>query len=281
MSEPNTQPKARDFRLQLNDDKTHRQIAVLRFSRSGFLVILISALFVLFAGTFAIIAFTPVKTAIPGYPDAHTRREAVQNAIRIDSLESVISRWEYYSENLVRVLQGEATVSVDSILQGADAVGTEDADRQYLASQDSLLRDIVNEAGQFVVNSGQERSLPIEGMHFFTPLKGTVTNPYTEIIHPFVDIQAPANSVVMSALDGAVIFTNWSEDLGYTIVIQHESDIVSIYKQNSKLLKKTGDRVSAGSSIAISGGAGEEDGHLHFELWYKGAPVDPTKYMNI
>lgn len=280
MSEPNKQPKARDFRLQLTDDKTHRHIAILRFTRAGFLVILISVLCVLFGSTFAIIAFTPVKTAIPGYPDTHTKREAVQNAIRIDSLQSVISRWEYYSENLVKVLQGEATVSVDSIISNADHVSAGDADPQYLSSQDSLLRDIVDKAGQFVVTSGQERLLPIEGMHFFTPLKGSVATPYQETIHPYVDILAPANSVVMAALDGTVVFDNWSDELGYTLVIQHDNDIVTIYKQNQKVLKKSGDRVSAGSSIAIVGHSGEGGEHLHFELWYKGSPVDPEKYMN-
>lgn len=280
MSEQNKQPKARDFRLQLTDDKTHRQIAVLRFTRSSFLVILISALFVLIGGAFAILAFTPLKTAIPGYPDAHTKREAVQNAIRIDSLETVISRWEFYSENLVRMLEGEATISVDSLIRTADAAATQQRDPQYLASQDSLLRDIVDKAGQFVVSAGESRHLPIEGMHFFTPLKGAVVTPYEETLHPFVDIKAPANSVVMAALDGTVIFDNWSDELGYTIVIQHENDLVTVYKQNQKLLRKSGDHVSAGSSIAIVGTSGDDGEHLHFELWYKGTPVDPSKYIN-
>lgn len=280
MSEQNKQPKARDFRLQLTDDKTHRQIAVLRFTRTGFFVIVISALFVLIAGTFAFIAFTPVKTTIPGYPDANTRREAVQNAIKIDSLQSVVSRWEYYSDNLVRVLQGEAPISVDSILRNAAAVNADSVDTKYLSAQDSMLRNIVDKAGQFVVTSGQERHLPIEGMHFFAPLKGVISNPYQEIVHPFVDVAAPANSVVMAALDGTVIFDTWSDDLGYTIVIQHDNDIVTIYKNNQKLLKKSGDQVSAGTSIAIVGNSEDSGEHLHFELWYKGSPVDPTKYIN-
>ena len=107
MSEQNNQPKSRSFRLSLVDDLTHRKLWVLHFTKPGFLVTVISAVVVLFAIVYALLAYTPLRTSIPGYPDAHTRRAAIQNAIRIDSLENVISRWELYSENLVRVIGGE------------------------------------------------------------------------------------------------------------------------------------------------------------------------------
>jgi murein DD-endopeptidase MepM/ murein hydrolase activator NlpD len=51
------------------------------------------------------------------------------------------------------------------------------------------------------------------------------------------------------------------------------NDLVSIYKHNSVLLKKVGDKVKAGEAIAIVGNSGEltTGPHLHFELWLKGA----------
>ena len=63
---------------------------------------------------------------------------------------------------------------------------------------------------------------------------------------------------------------------------QHLNDIISIYKHNQKLLRKTGDKVKAGSPIALVGSTGSlsSGDHLHFELWYKGEAVDPTKYIN-
>ena len=124
--------------------------------------------------------------------------------------------------------------------------------------------------------------LPIEGMHFFTPLKGVISQEFDKVTHPYVDVTAPANSVVMAVLDGTVIFAGWNDESGYTIQIQHENDIVSIYKHNSKLLKKTGDKITAGAPVAIVGGTGElsTGDHLHFELWYKGEAVNPTDYIN-
>jgi len=65
--------------------------------------------------------------------------------------------------------------------------------------------------------------------------------------------------------------------------VQHSGDLFSIYKHNSVLLKKQGDRVMAGEAIAIVGNSGEQTTgpHLHFELWFNGSPMDPAKYMNL
>ena len=103
-----------------------------------------------------------------------------------------------------------------------------------------------------------------------------------EKANPYIDITAPANSVVKAALDGTVIFAGWNDEAGYTIQLQHSNDIVTIYKHNQKLLKKTGDKVTAGSPIALVGSTGSlsTGDHLHFELWYKGEAADPTKYIN-
>lgn len=273
MSGQNKEPKVRNFRLSLVDDMTHRKLWVLHFTKPGFLVTVISAVVVLFAIVYALLAYTPLRTSIPGYPDAHTRRAAIQNAIRMDSLENVISRWEYYSENMLRVIEGEAPLPVDSVIRLADAAIASGRDAAFLAQRDSALRDLVNAEEQFGVTDRQERALPIEGMHFFTPLKGVVSQGFDGVLHPYVEISAPANSVVMAVLDGTVIFDGWDDGSGYTVAIQHEGGIISIYKHNAKLLRKTGDRVSSGTSIALAGD------QLRFELWYRGSAVDPAKYI--
>jgi murein DD-endopeptidase MepM/ murein hydrolase activator NlpD len=273
MSETNNQKKPRSFRLSLVDDMTHTKLWVFHFTKAGFLVRVISVIVVLFAIVYALFAYTPLRTAIPGYPSAHTKRAAIQNAIKIDSLESVISRWELYSENILRVIEGETPLPVDSVLRLADAAEAESRDPAFLAQRDSSLRELVNREEQFGVTDREERALPIEGLHFFTPLKGVVLRKYDSVLHPYIDITAPANSVVMAALEGTVVFDGWNDEYGYTIAIQHSGDLVTVYKHNQKLLRKTGDRVSAGTSIALAGD------HLHFELWYMGEAVDPEKYI--
>ena len=270
-----------NFRLTLVDDDTHDKLWSKKFTRIGALVTAITTVVVTVTVIFCLIAFTPVRTFIPGYPDARTKHDAIQNAIRVDSLRYVIKKWELYSENLRRVVDGLQPLQIDSLMEVSKNTA-ETFDPKELAEKDSLLRREAAEEDKFDIKSSASRTLPIEGMHFFTPLKGVVSQGYDKALHPYIDITAPGNSVVMSVLDGTVISAGWSDAEGYTIRIQHEGDIISVYKHNQKLMKKTGDKVTAGMPIAILGGTGTmSDGeHLHFELWHKGEAVDPTKYIS-
>jgi len=282
MSKNNKDNRHSKFRLAVIDDKTHQHLFNLHFTRTSFFVTLVSIIVVLTALIYSIIAFTPVRTFIPGYPDAHSKRAAIRNAMRIDSLENVIYRWEVYSENLRRVVEGEEPLKIDSIISISSGNHENVADIKDIALKDSLLREHVREEERFGISDRDKRDLPIEGLHFFTPLTGVISEGYDMAMHPYIDITAPEGSVVKATLDGTVIYDGWSDDAGYTIQIQHEGDIISIYKHNERLLKKTGDKVKAGAPIALVGNTGKlsTGKHLHFELWHKGETVDPTKYIN-
>lgn len=272
----------KNFRLTLVDDDTHDKVWSKKFTRIGALVTAVTVIVVTIATIFCVIAFTPIRTLIPGYPDARSKHDAIKNAITIDSLENVLTKWELYSENLRRVVDGQEPLKIDSLMEVRKNPAAEAGDARELAEKDSLLRKEVADEDRFDIKPGSARTLPIEGMHFFTPLKGVVSQGYDKALHPYIDITAPGNSVVMSVLDGTVISAGWNDTEGYTIRIQHEGDIISVYKHNQKLLKKTGDKVTAGTPIAVLGGTGStSDGdHLHFELWHKGEAVDPTKYIS-
>ncbi len=281
MAQRSREKKSKTFRLALIDDKTHKHLVTFHFTRTTFFIALVTLIVVICAAIYSIIAYTPIRTFIPGYPDARSKRAAIQNAITIDSLENVIFRWELYSENLRRAVEGEEPIRIDSLIKAQENPDAAAPDMDEIARQDSLLRERVKEEEQFGISARNHRDLPIEGLHFFTPLKGVVSQGYDPVVHPYVDIAAPEGSVVKATLDGTVIFAGWSDETGHTIQIQHDGDIVSIYKHNEKLLKKAGDKVTAGAPIALVGNTGEltTGDHLHFELWHKGQTVDPTLYI--
>lgn len=237
---------------------------------------------VVVAVVYCLIAFTPLRTLIPGYPNAASKAMAVQNAIKIDSLESLMSRWNIYAENLRRVVDGESPLAIDSVMRTQPSAPADTSGISALAGRDSLLRAVVAEEEQFDL-SGAPKNLPVEGLHFFTPLKGVVSRAYDPVLHPYVDVTAPAGSVVVSVLDGTVIFTDWSDEGMYTIAVQHGQDIISIYRHNQKLLKSVGDRVGAGVPIALLGGnvsLSNSGDHLHFELWHAGEALNPALYIS-
>ena len=270
------------FRLSLVDDETHNTLRSIRFGRAKLVYGIITAVLALMLIAYLLFAFTPLRTTIPGYPNAHSRRQAVANAIKIDSLENAVARWNIYAESLSRVLTGEASIDLDSLMRTSTARYLSNKDRAELARRDSVLQETVQKEEQFGVGTGAARDLPIEGVHFFTPLKGVVAKGYDRVIYPGIDVSAPTGSVVSAVLDGTVIFTGWDAEQGYIILIQHRDNLLSIYTNNQKLLRGAGDQVKAGTPIALVGGTSRSEGaeHLHFELWQNGESLDPTRYIS-
>lgn len=61
-----------------------------------------------------LIAFTPLRRTIPGYPSAATRQEAIDNRLKIDSLEKVIETWEFQVGNIRKIVAGEPVEAPDT-----------------------------------------------------------------------------------------------------------------------------------------------------------------------
>ncbi|MBR4740571.1 MAG: M23 family metallopeptidase [Bacteroidales bacterium] len=282
MDKPEKKKKNRAFRLALVDAVSHERIWSFRYTRTAMIVAIVSAAVIIVLGIYCLIAFTPIRSFIPGYPGAISRRQAVQNALRIDSLETRIMQWELYAENLRRVVSGADPIRMDSlILKNRDAT-REEVDARFLALRDSLLRADVEQEEQFGIDATvSRRNLPIEALSFFTPVKGVVSDRFDRALHPYIDITAPAGSMVMSVLDGTVVYTGWEEEDGYILAIQHSGDILTIYKHNEKLLRKAGETVKAGTPVGVLAASSSltKGDHLHFELWYEGVATDPTQYI--
>jgi len=284
-SKQDTQEKrARRYRLDLWEEQTGKVRLGFSFTRAGAFLACAVVLVLLTGGLFSLIAFTPVREAIPGYPSAEFRNQAFQNAAKLDSLEEVTALWSIQLTNIQRIVSGRKPLDIDSLYTAVDGekVDLSEAALSLMAHDDSLLRAEVAAEEMYAISSTGNRVRQIEGMLFFPPVKGIVTEPYNQSIrHPFIDIAVSGNTTVNSALDGTIVSAFWSDDFGYTVIIQHENDIISVYKHNQRLLKKTGDTVKAGTAIAVAGNEGKlsTGPHLHFELWYKGEPLDPALYI--
>ena len=241
---------------------------------------MVSGIVVAMVAFFVLVAYTPLRTFIPGYPSAQTRRQAVQNAQKIDSLEMRLLQWDLYTENLRRIVAGEEPLRLDGEMLGSEG-SRNMTDAQYYAIKDSLLRTDVAKQEQFNVDEAPKKNLPMEAMSFFPPVKGVVSEGFERTLHPYIDITAPAGSMVTSVLDGTVVHTSWDSEDGYLIVIQHAGDILSLYKHNQKLLHRQGDVVKAGTPIGLVAESESltKGNHLHFELWYEGQAMDPTQFI--
>lgn len=271
MSDKKTQVPPSKLRITINEDETHRILWFKVLSRRQLTGLAVAALLLLGVVFWFSVAYTPLRSLIPGYPDARSRKAAIENALRVDSLERSIARWYLYTEDLRRVLEGEPSLGIDSIGRLAARPVSPRA-----ASQDSLLRAEVTAQEQFSLSARRKHS-GIDGQLFFTPVKGVLSFPFDRITHPYVDITVPGDTPIKAALDGTVIMSNFSEFDGYSIILQHANNTLSVYRHCDRPLCKVGEKVSAGSAIAFLGNVND---HLHFELWYEGEPVDPVQYLH-
>lgn len=272
------------YRFNIVEDESHKTLFGFRANRISLILGICASFLILLCLILILIAYTPIKQLIPGYPSPETRREAVRNAVTIDSLETELNKWTLQLTNIQRIITGKEPLNIDSLLRGSSALYDEDNYGTIYSKDDSLLRDEVMKREKYNLSSkGNIKIEQIEGLLFFRPVKGVVTESYNKAIgHPYVDIASPANSIVSSVLDGTIIFAGWNDETGYTIQIQHSNNLISVYKHNAKLIKKTGDKVLAGTPISLVGDTGSlsHGAHLHFELWHNGEPIDPSIYIN-
>jgi murein DD-endopeptidase MepM/ murein hydrolase activator NlpD len=98
--------------------------------------------------------------------------------------------------------------------------------------------------------------------------------------HEGIDVSAPMGSPIEAPAAGLVTDAGWETGYGNTITINHGFGIVTKFAHASKLLVKTGQRVSRGQRIALVGNSGLATGpHLHYEVHVNGRPVNPLKYV--
>ncbi len=269
------------YRIVIFNDLNLHIIRQIRFNARTLVLGLVGAVVAIIIGVTILIAFTPLREYIPGYPSGKLRQRLINNALVTDSLEQKINLYDRYFHDMRAMLSGEN--SLDTVTRRDSIVRPNLNDLKRL-NQDSLFKDELDqEQFDLHLGPGSIRKSGLASLLFFPPLKGMVTGKQDiSAGHYGVDIVAKQNSRVSSALDGTVIFSEWTMETGYVIIIQHDQNIVTSYKHNSELLKKQGDKVKAGEVIAIMGNTGRKTTgpHLHFELWVNGNPINPEDYIS-
>lgn len=268
------------YRLVIMNDSTFEEVLTYRLSRlnvftmAGFIIIILLALGIL------LIALTPLREFIPNYPDGNMRRNITINALMIDSLENELRVRDQYLENLKNIMNGKDT-RMHELIKDTD-IHLEDSVLHENYNDSSFIAQFEEDEYYSPIAEFPEEQQNMSRIFFYSPVKGLITNTFNaEENHFGVDLVAAPEEAILSVLEGTVIISSWTLETGNIIQIQHDNDLISVYKHNSQLLKTTGNHVKAGEPVAIIGNSGElsTGPHLHFELWHKGRPIDPEEYI--
>jgi len=99
-------------------------------------------------------------------------------------------------------------------------------------------------------------------------------------VHKGVDIVVVTGTPVAAMAPGRVRFSGTMEDYGLVVWLDHDDDVVTVYAHLSELQVTSGDELTKGAILGLSGSTGNASGpHLHFEIWRRGIQIDPVAML--
>lgn len=203
------------------------------------------------------------------------RNKLEEQQILIGELNDKVKIQENYIENIRLILAGKVPMRIEKdTITEVHKVDINKVESNQTKPESELSKEVRNDMS---TPTDSKESIAFFG----NPVVGLISQGYDAKNHPGIDIVTTENETVKACLAGTVVYSGYSRKDGHILIVGHAGDYISVYKHNKTLLKKVGQKVQLGDPIAIVGNTGENtDGpHLHFELWYKQAPVNPKTYM--
>ena len=275
----NKKQTSSNYRLAvIREDSYEEKFALSLSKRNIFLVISFVTLFVILITTLFIF-YTPVREYIPGYDTTKIRMQAIQNLEKIDSIMISLQKNKQFIESFSRTINGEEFNSVYADNQNIQNIDLSELDVN-INVEDSILRKIVEIEDRFNIIESEKNELSID---LTSPASGLISEDFSFSDKHFgVDIVLKERTPIKSISDGIVVFSAWTLNYGYTVVVHHKNKLTSIYKHNESVKVKKGDFVMSGEVIALSGNTGEltTGPHLHFEIWDSQGPLNPEDLIS-
>lgn len=261
------------YRIVVLNEKTLGEMLHLRLSLLN-LILLFSAITLITLLLFGLfIWFTPLRNYLPGNTQS-IREQLVEQNARLDSLQDVLHFQDEYLGVVKSVIAGE--IEPDSVNTGIDSM--------YIVNREALLSEGSAVIDQFLADyeaRGKEnlslfdQAATQSGMQtLFRPVTGVVEQPFNPQGFKGVRIRTTPDQHVDAVLNGTVVSTQYSVQDGWTIIVQHDADYISIYSRIARLMHQAGDYVRAGETIGLAG-----NDLLSFQLWRAGKAVDPEKVI--
>lgn len=269
------------YRLVILNEETFEEQLYFRLTRLNAIIISTFIFTLLFMGTIALVSYTPIKEYIPGYASTKMRKQSAENTFKLDSLFNAYRQSNQQLRAIRKVLTGEVDIEElkeDSLyLENQNSLNLEISKR---SEQDSLLRSLVEQEDKYSVALTSNSKVDFV---LYPPATGSLSQAFDPVNkHYAVDVVLNENAPIKAVAEGTIIFSEWTADTGYVIIIEHPYGLLSAYKHNAALSKTQGETVAAGEVIATAGNTGEYSTgyHLHFELWSDGFPMNPENFID-
>ncbi len=266
------------YRFQIVDEKSYDVKLVWELNRLNVLIGagLLLAIFTVL--NFIFIAFTPLKQYIPGYGSSD-RKDVIKVSMRTEELEEKVNAQQKYITNIQNILNNK--IVVDAVKSNLKKTKV---DTGILSVKSPNLSKFVKEVekglknAELMENVYDHKTSVLQNLEIIAPLSGNITTKFSET-NPFIVIQSTTTKEVKAILSGNVILVDNEHPNQAFIAIQAENQLVYILKNNTQVLKKIGNFVEEGETIALAGKSTNNNYATTLELWYRGQAINAAKFI--
>jgi len=272
------------YRFQIVDEKTYDVKFVFELKPLNILIGIGLALAFFTVLNFLFIAYTPLKQYIPGYGSSSGNREIVNLSVKTEELGDKLKSNEKYLVNLKNILNDKVVVDevkkdIKKIKIDTGILGQKTTDEsKFVKSIESGLQN-----AELLENIQSSKNSIFNNLSIQKPVSGKIITGFDATKQQFgLTILAKKDEEVKAPLSGTVIADGILPNSNAYLIVQAENQIVYILKNNTKVLKKTGNFVQQGETIAII--AKQQNSNNYnciLELWYKGQAIDPLKFIKL
>lgn len=272
------------YRVVVVNDQSFEDVYSFRLNLLNILGASSTLIFSIILSTVILLVLTPFKEYIPGYSSSNLKNQAVDLALKVDSLEAESQKNKAFLEAMQRALMGEVEFtksSIDSL--SLAGVPLDVIEHKEASEKDKELREMVRLEDKYNLF---EASKPKVGQVLFAPVDGQISSKYDPSVYHFgLDFILPNNSQIKSIGKGTVLFVDWTIKDGYSIILLHEEGVISIYKHLTSVNKSQYETVRSGEVLGSFDRKTNTDGkvdnnYFHFELWKDSYPLDPTLFID-
>ncbi|MDK9719210.1 MAG: M23 family metallopeptidase [Trichlorobacter sp.] len=174
-------------------------------------------------------------------------------------------------------LQKDAQVVMRETVKGTRKKAARTISKESTQTPAPSLKEIIEKTVETQINPEHNSTDIVEAL---LPVDGTITSGVGVRVDPVdgqlrhhngIDIAVPTGTSVHAVASGVVVYAGLRSGYGWTVLIEHDNGMVTLYGHNSKLNVQQSQAVKKGEVIALAGSTGRSTGpHVHFEAWQSG-----------
>ena len=220
-------------------------------------------------------------------------------AVKLGELQARMMRLDAFGERLAKVagVKGEFNFSETPGMGGPSPSASLSGEVSFkdfttkLADVSKVLDDRADKLGVLDSLLMQGRlaakaiptTLPVTSGYFSSNF-GYRLDPFNgrHAFHAGVDFIAAPGSPILAAAGGVIAASEWHNEYGNLVDIDHDNGLTTRYAHLSKKTVKVGDVVLKGQRIGDLGQTGRATGpHLHFEVRQNSVPLNPNRFLSL